>query len=240
MVTKNQIKLVVSLQQKKYRTKHGLFVVEGKKVVNELLESGFKPFKLFVDTVQEKNDFSDAELVSTSELKQMSSLSNANGILGVFRIFDIAKIENTDWMVALDVVRDPGNLGTIIRLCDWFGINQLVCSLDTVDCYNPKVLQATMGSIARVNIVYTDLEEFLTNADTPVYGAFMDGDVVYDKKLPKSGILVMGNEANGISAEINSKIKNRIAIPQFGSATTESLNVATATGILLNEIRRGN
>ncbi|MEP5913894.1 MAG: RNA methyltransferase, partial [Flavobacteriaceae bacterium] len=175
-----------------------------------------------------------------SELKQMSSLSNANGILGVFRIFDIAKIENTDWMVALDVVRDPGNLGTIIRLCDWFGINQLVCSLDTVDCYNPKVLQATMGSIARVNIVYTDLEEFLTNADTPVYGAFMDGDVVYDKKLPKSGILVMGNEANGISAEINSKIKNRIAIPQFGSATTESLNVATATGILLNEIRRGN
>ena len=238
MVTKNQIKLVASLQQKKYRTKHGLFVVEGKKVIKELLESGFEPFKLFVDNAQEKDDFHDAELVSKSELKQMSSLSNANGVLGVFRVLDTKKIENTDWVVALDSVRDPGNLGTIIRLCDWFGVKHLICSLDTVDCYNPKVLQATMGSIARVNIVYVNLEEFLTNVETPIYGAFMDGDAVYHKELPKFGILVLGNEANGISAEINSKIKNRIAIPQFGSTTTESLNVATATGILLNELRR--
>nr|WP_299073277.1 RNA methyltransferase [uncultured Allomuricauda sp.] len=238
MVTKNQIKLVASLQQKKYRTKHGLFVVEGKKVIKELLESGFEHFKLFVDNAQEKDDFHDAELVSKSELKQMSSLSNANGVLGVFRVLDTKKIENTDWVVALDSVRDPGNLGTIIRLCDWFGVKHLICSLDTVDCYNPKVLQATMGSIARVNIVYVNLEEFLANTENPIYGAFMDGDVVYHKELPKFGILVLGNEANGISAEINSKIKNRIAIPQFGSTSAESLNVATATGILLNELRR--
>jgi len=140
--------------------------------------------------------------------------------------------------VALDAVRDPGNLGTIIRLCDWFGIKHLICSEDTVDCYNPKVLQATMGSIARVNMVYTDLEDFLKNTALPVYGAFMDGEVVYDKKLPPGGILVMGNEANGISSSVAKHTTERISIPQFGEATTESLNVATATAILLNEIRR--
>lgn len=240
MVTKNQIKLVASLQQKKYRSKHGLFVVEGKKVIKELLQSGFMPFKLFIEKAQGIEGYNDAELVSKSELKQMSSMNNANGILGVFQIPEVKKIGNTDWMVALDAVRDPGNLGTIIRLCDWFGIKHLICSLDTVDCYNPKVLQATMGSIARVNIVYNNLHEFLSNTNIPKYGAFMDGEVVYHKELPKSGILVMGNEANGISDEINSIITNRIAIPQFGSATAESLNVATATGILLNELRRAD
>ena len=144
----------------------------------------------------------------------------------------------TDWVVVLDAVRDPGNLGTIIRLCDWFGIKQLICSIDTVDCYNPKVLQATMGSIARVDLVYTDLLEYLKNTDVPILGAFMDGTSVYQKELPQKGILVMGNEANGISKEVGELVSERVSIPQFGDPSTESLNVATATAILLSEIRR--
>ncbi|RDY58066.1 TrmH family RNA methyltransferase [Flagellimonas nanhaiensis] len=238
MVTKNQIKLVTSLQQKKYRTKHKLFVVEGKKSVRELLEAGCKVFGLFSDKPQEVHDFPNVEAVSASDMKQMSSQSSPSGILGVFHIPESEKIVTKDWVVALDSVRDPGNLGTIIRLCDWFGIEHLLCSLDTVDCYNPKVLQATMGSIARVNVVYTDLQEHLKNSGAPIYGAFMDGDVVYGKKLPEAGILVMGNEANGISKEIEALVSERIAIPQFGPETAESLNVATATAILLNEVRR--
>lgn len=238
MVTKNQIKLVTSLQQKKYRTKHGLFVAEGKKVVGELLDAGFKTYQLFVDDVELTAHFQGAEMVSTKMLKQMGSMANPSGILGVFHIPEVKKISETDWILAVDAVRDPGNLGTIIRLCDWFGIKNLFCTADTVDCYNPKVLQATMGSIARVNVIYVDLLHYLETTSLPIYGAFMQGERVYGKSLPDKGILVMGNEANGISAEISALIKERIAIPQFGDATAESLNVATATAILLSEIRR--
>lgn len=238
MVTKNQIKLVVSLKQKKYRSQHGLFVVEGEKTVNELLQWGMKPYKLFVDNSQRTQGFEEAELVPKAALKQMSSLTNPSGVLGVFYMPEPKKMDDSDWVVALDAIRDPGNLGTIIRLCDWFGIKHLICSEDTVDCYNPKVLQATMGSIARVNMVYMDLGDFLKNTALPVYGAFMDGEAVYGKELPPNGILVMGNEANGISTAVAQQVAERVSIPQFGENTTESLNVATATAILLNEIRR--
>lgn len=238
MVTKNQIKLVVSLKQKKYRSQHGLFVAEGEKLVKELLQAGMEPFKIFVDVTWKGSGLGETELVSGTILKQMSSLKQPNGIVGVFHIPKTMKTEVSDWIVALDAVRDPGNLGTIIRLCDWFGIRQLVCSMDTVDCYNPKVLQATMGSIARVNVVYTELTDFLKKAGSPVYGAFMDGEPIYGISLPEKGILVMGNEANGISDKVSACIAERISIPQFGGETTESLNVATATAILLNEIRR--
>ena len=238
MVTKNQIKLVVNLKQKKYRTQHGLFVVEGEKTVSELLNAGMKPFGLFVDAVEKGADFNNPELVSSAILKQMSSLSSPNGVLGVFHIPVPKSIDGADWVVALDAVRDPGNLGTIIRLCDWFGIPNLVCSQDTVDCFNPKVLQATMGSIARVNVTYADLEVYLKKTALPVYGAFMDGDSVYQQKLPPKGVLVMGNEANGVSETVGGLVTSRISIPQYGKTTTESLNVATATAILLNEIRR--
>jgi TrmH family RNA methyltransferase len=139
----------------------------------------------------------------------------------------------------LDSIRDPGNLGTIIRLCDWFGINQLVCSEDTVDCYNPKVIQATMGSIARVQINYTDLTNFIKESKLPIYGASLSGENIYKHTLPEKVILVMGNEANGISSEINSLLTNRITIPQYGEQQdTESLNVASATAILLSELMR--
>ncbi len=238
MVTKNQIKLVVSLKQKKYRSQHGLFVVEGEKVVNELLKAGVRPFKIFVDDADKVQKIGEGEMVSKKDLKQMSSLTHPNGVLGVFHMIEVEDNPDPDWVVVLDSVRDPGNLGTIIRLCDWFGVRELVCSSDTVDRYNPKVLQATMGSMARVNLTYVDLREYLSKTGLPVYGAYMDGKSVHDSNLPDRGVLVMGNEANGISKEVEKFISERISIPQFGKATTESLNVATATAILLNEIRR--
>lgn len=240
MVTKNQIKLVISLQQKKYRSQHGLFVVEGKKTVRELLDANVKVHKLYVDDNGLVSDFEGAELVSSRDLKTMSSQTTPSGVLGVFHMPKPLELDTKRWVVALDAIRDPGNLGTIIRLCDWFGIRDLVCSYDTVDCYNPKVLQATMGSIARVNLVYVDLEDYLKGVPQPVYGTFMDGDAIYGKQLPASGILVMGNEANGISGRVAQGVSEKVAIPQFGKKTAESLNVATATAIFLSEIRRGN
>lgn len=239
MVVKNQIKLIKSLQQKKYRTQHSLFVAEGIKTVLELLKSQIIPNKIYcTDTALLKGYAASAQLISESELKRMSSLRNPNKVLGVFHIPKSEPIDFSDWIVALDAIGDPGNLGTIIRLCDWFGIRHMVCSLNTVDCYNPKVLQATMGSIARINIVYKDLIQMIQGSKLPAYGSFMEGNSVYGEKLPKAGILIMGNEANGISKEIEDLCHKKISIPQFDKPTTESLNVATATAILLNEIRR--
>lgn len=240
MVTKNQIKLVTSLQQKKYRTLHGLFVVEGIKSVNELLESDMTVENIFIDDGKYSDSIdSECVLVSDIVMRQMSSLNTPSGVLGVFRIPNPKQYDGKGWTLVLDAVRDPGNLGTIIRLCDWFNIEHLICSKDTVDCYNPKVLQATMGSIARVNIGYMDLERFFDENQLPVYGTFMDGDSIYDIKMADQGVLVLGNEANGISSKTEKHVINRIGIPQFGERTAESLNVATATAIFLSEIRRG-
>ncbi|MDE3743653.1 TrmH family RNA methyltransferase [Maribacter polysaccharolyticus] len=239
MVGKSQIKFIKSLQQKKYRNQHRMFVVEGIKTVQELLDSSFEPHKVYAiaeGTIT--TDQIDIELISEPDLLRMSSLKNPNKVLGVFKFPEIKTIKDQGWILALDDVRDPGNLGTIIRLCDWFGIKQLVCSENTVDCYNPKVLQATMGSITRVDIVYTDLIQFIKASSLPVYGTFMDGADVHTEKMPEKGILVMGNEANGISKAIENLVDQKISIPQFGSRETESLNVATATAIFLNEIRR--
>ncbi len=239
MVTKKQIRLVKDLQQKKYRNEHGLFVVEGIKIVKELVDEGLHPFKVFssISSLQAELNVV-VEFVSETELKKMSGLSTNNGVIGIFEMPKQSELADEDWILALDAVRDPGNLGTIIRLCDWFGIRQLVCSSDTVDCYNPKVLQATMGSIARVNIRYTNLVEYLAKSELPIFGTFINGPNIYDRDFPKTGILVMGNEANGISREIENAVNERIAIPQFGNETTESLNVATATAIFLSELRR--
>ena len=246
MVVKNQIKLIKSLQQKKYRTKHSLFVVEGMKTVQELLKSHLTLHILYATDPSLLDQRSKSlQLISERELRQMSSLKNPNKILGVFCIPEPGPIDDSDWVVALDGVADPGNLGTIIRLCDWFGIQHLFCSNNTVDCYNPKVLQATMGSIVRVNVVYGNLNEFLERSPRQVYGTFMEAASVNDEKLPKAGILVMGNEANGISEEIEDRCTRKIGIPRpfvdikkADALSIESLNVATATAIFLNEIRR--
>lgn len=239
MVVKSQIKFIKSLQQKKYRIEHSMFVVEGIKMVNELIRSQFKPF-LIVATDRSLLDI-EADFITTiseSDLKKISNLKNPNRALGVFYSPKPEQIDFKDWIVVLDDIRDPGNLGTIMRLCDWYSIQHLVCSKNTVDYLNPKVLQATMGSIARVNINYVDLVSFLEEAELPIYGAFMDGRTVYGQAFESAGILVMGNEANGISKDIEKLIQSKISIPQFGQQTAESLNVATATAVLLNEIRR--
>ena len=178
-------------------------------------------------------------IVTPAELKKISFLSTPNQALAIFEIPESKPIQNNNLIIALDAVRDPGNLGTIIRLCDWFGIQDLVCSASTVDCYNPKVIQATMGSITRVNVSYLNLETFLKNNKTDIFGAFMNSSNVYKTTLPNQGILVLGNEANGISPAIESCIDKKLSIPRFGDLqTTESLNVATATAILLSEFKR--
>lgn len=239
MVVKNQIKFIKTLQQKKCRIKNGMFVVEGIKTVQELLNSDFKAHAIYSTDVQAlKSRSKTIELVTALELKKMSGLQQPNTALGVFYIPEQKPLENTGWSIVLDDIRDPGNLGTIIRLCDWFGIRNLICSPNTVDCYNPKVLQATMGSITRINIVYRDLESYIKEVGLPVYGAFMNGGDMRKEEFPSSGILIMGNEANGISNRMETLLHKKVAIPQFGEKTTESLNVATATAILLSELHR--
>ncbi|SEA61152.1 RNA methyltransferase, TrmH family [Flavobacterium gillisiae] len=240
MVSKNQIKLITSLQQKKYRTINKLFFAEGVKVIQELLDSNFELEHLY----STQNDFEDVlpskkSLILEADLKKISALATANSCLAVFKIPLEKKIKESGLIVALDSIRDPGNLGTILRLCDWFGVKEIVCSKETVDLYNPKVVQATMGSIARVNMSYIDLNSFIAATNLPVFGTFMDGVNIYKTTLPQEGIVVMGNEANGISMELEKLIKNKLSIPRFGEIQkTESLNVATATAIILSEFRR--
>lgn len=240
MVSKNQIKLITSLVQKKYRKQHGLFFAEGIKVIDELLLSNFELDHVFITKpmffeVDEKKK----TIVTDSELKKISALTTSNDSLAVFKIPKENKIIKEGLIVALDDIRDPGNLGTIIRLCDWFGIKQLICSEQTVDLYNPKVVQATMGSISRVNVSYVDLKNTLEELKLPVYGTFMDGENIYKANLQQNAVIVLGNEANGISSEIEKIATHKIAIPRFGDLqVTESLNVATATAIVLSEFKR--
>jgi len=242
MVSKNQIKLISGLHQKKQRSTNQLFFAEGVKVIQELLQSNFELEHLYTT----QNDFETVEsskrtLINEQELKKISALTTPNSCLAVFKIPVENKIIKTGLILALDDIRDPGNLGTILRLCDWFGIKQIICSKETVDIYNPKVVQATMGSIARVNVNYVDLETFLSQTELPVFGTFMNGDNIYQSALPQNGIIIMGNEANGISTEIEKMVKIRLTIPRFGELQkTESLNVATATGIILSEFKRNS
>lgn len=240
-LSKNNIKLITSLQQKKYRQKHQLFVAEGVKVVKELLASSLEVEQLYTTEesfISPKNV--EVTLISENELKKISTLKTPNKVLGLFKIPKEEEVNKSNFMVALDGINDPGNLGTIIRLCDWFGVSELVCSKNTVDCYNQKVVQSTMGSLTRVHVSYVDLSEFLKNTSLPIYTADMHGDNVYTTSLPQKAILVMGNEANGISSEIAEIVKNSVTIPRFGDLQqTESLNVATATAILLSEFKRG-
>ena len=240
MLSKSHIKLITSLKQKKQRLQHGFFVVEGVKTIKELLLSKLTLYALYT-TESFKIDAKDEILITEAELKRISFLTTPNKALAIFKTPEVKPIDHSGLVLALDAIRDPGNLGTIIRLCDWFGVKDLVCSKETVDCFNPKVIQATMGSITRVNISYIDLELFLNETSLPIYGAFMEGEMVYGSTLPEKGVLVMGNEANGVSKEIEALIKNKISIPRFGDLqATESLNVATATAILLSEFRRGS
>ena len=238
-LSKNQLKLITSLQQKKYRVKNGLFVAEGTKVVDEFLNSNFKLNHLFCIDEAAYNDVESFTIISELELKKISTLKTPNNVLALFEIPLEEKLKKEGFFVALDEVNDPGNLGTIIRLCDWFGVDQLICSKNTVDCYNSKVVMASMGSLTRVSIVYANLADYLEETTLPKYATLMDGENVYKSELPKQAILVMGNEANGISDPILKMLDTSVSIPRFGNVqATESLNVATATAILLSEFKR--
>lgn len=242
MLSKNQTKYITQLKQKKFRDLHKNFVAEGFKVINELLNSTLQLEHIYT-TKQLKFNVAKEFIteITEAELKKISSLTTPNECLAVFKMKDIKQPVSNTIKIALNDVRDPGNLGTIIRLCDWFGITDLICSNETVDVYNPKVVQATMGSLTRVNIYYTNLFNYLKNTNEPIYGTFMDGKNIYKTNLTTNGIIVMGNEANGISTEIEALVTEKIAIPRFGAIQqTESLNVATATSIILSEFKRND
>jgi RNA methyltransferase, TrmH family len=235
-LSKNKIKWIRSLQEKKYREAEGRFVVEGEKMVREALD--LIPER--VELVVHLHEFYPGELscetlaCNERELKQISFLQTPNKMLAVLKK-GMNPLTQKGLVLALDGIQDPGNLGTIIRTADWFGLESIVCSTDTVDCYNPKVIQASMGSIYRVNLHYTDLHSFLSDSEKPIYGALLEGKNIYQMDLSNDGILLMGNEGKGIRPELISHIKVPITIPRFGMA--ESLNVAVATAILLSEFR---
>ena len=231
MISKNQIKWIRQLEQKKFRKRDGLFVAEGPKIVGDLMRR-YKPHTVFATS-----DWEGSVNVSVSddELRKISFLQHPQQVLAVFPIPTVtSSIDTTQLYLALDGIQDPGNLGTIIRIADWFGIKTIFCSQDTVDAYNPKVVQATMGSIARVEVVYTNLAELFTSlpADFPVYGTLLDGENLYSKQLSAAGMIIMGNEGNGISQPIRPFVHHRLLIPQYSEGdTAESLNVAIATAI---------
>lgn len=252
MITKNQIKHINSLKSNKFRKTYNEFIVEGTKLVNEILYSSFEISSLFATKrwfIENKNDISEIiELteINEKELKSISGLTTPNEVLAIVKIPENEINKNTiyqDLVLVLDKIRDPGNLGTIIRTADWFGINNIICSKDTVDAYNPKVIQATMGSVSRVKVYYTNLENFLKEIpeNIPVYGTFLEGENIYTSKLPDKAIIVIGNEANGISKEIENLVTHKIFIPPFSSnqkQTAESLNASIATALICSEFRR--
>ena len=239
-VSKSNIKLVRSLQQKKFRDERGLFVAEGRKCVEELSKA-FERVMLFVE----------GENATAQEIAQMSSLRTPQGVIGVFRKREIGDSTSFGLVVVLDGVQDPGNLGTIIRTCDWFGVRRLVCSHDTADCYNPKVVQATMGALARVKVEYVELVSWLEEiknlnsppSTRPIYGTLLNGRNLYEDGAiadRQQGVIIMGNEGNGISEAVRRYITHPLLIPPYpaDAETSESLNVAIATAITLAEFRR--
>jgi TrmH family RNA methyltransferase len=238
MLSHNQIKLIRSLKQKKSRQSHRLFVVEGLKSIEEFSHSNYLIKEIY--TVDANiADKLGAFLISTKQMSQISFLKTPNVVLALIEIPLPEKFKENGLLLALDDVSDPGNLGTIIRLCDWFGVAHLICSENTVDCYNEKVVQASMGSLSRVRVHYLDLAQFIKQYNGKVFGAFMDGEVIYKQSLPENAIVIMGNEGRGVSNDIEKLVQEKVSIPQFGyGKPVESLNVATATAIILNEFRR--
>ncbi|HNS41888.1 MAG TPA: RNA methyltransferase [Taishania sp.] len=233
----NKIKQIICLQQKKCRDKQGLFVVEGEKIVAELIDFAPQQIEYLVATPEFEVTTNTIPQYHCDEatLKKCSSLTTPNKVLAVVKKMEF-KNSSPNFMIALDSVQDPGNMGTILRLADWFGVQKVICSKTTVDIYNPKVIQATMGAFLRIQVEYLDLKEFFATTDLPVYGALLEGKNVYAQPLKPHGILLMGNEGNGISDELKPFISKPLTIPKKGQ--TESLNVSIATSILLSEFFR--
>lgn len=247
MISKNQIKFVRQLEQKKFRKAENLFIAEGHKVVGDLLAAGFRPTQLFATNEWIScNPTVSAIEVTTDELTRVSLQQHPQQVLALFPIpnydpsFPIAQ-HLSSLSLLLDNIQDPGNLGTIIRIADWFGIDTIYCSTGTVDAWNPKVVQATMGSIARVKIIYIEPNDLFNQLppDYPIYGTFLDGDNIYTQQLTPHGLIVMGNEGNGISDAVRKRVSKKLLIPDFHKGgTADSLNVAIATAITCSEFRR--
>lgn len=244
MLTKNEIKLIKSLSDRSARRDAGLFVVEGDKMVREVLDSALRIERLFV-TERSMVRAAAAECISPKEMERISHLKTPSDSLALVAIpeYGFSADMFDGLVIALDSVQDPGNMGTIIRLADWFGVSDILCSEDTVDCYNPKVVQATMGALLRVKVHYVDLPAVLAQAAShgaDVYGTFLEGDDIYKAPLASKGIVVMGNEGKGISHGVASSVSRKLFIPPYPTDRrgSESLNVATATAIICSEFRR--
>lgn len=249
MLSKNDIKNIKSLEHKKFRDEKGLFIAEGHKLVGELLGVFRCILLAATDEWVESHGRIPAERVETvtsDELKRASLLRSPQDVLAVFSIPDdretMKSVAANNLVLALDDVQDPGNMGTIVRIADWFGIKDIFCSRGTADIFNPKAVQATMGALARVRIHYTDLMKEISSlpASVPVYGTFLDGQTIYNTELSGNGVIIMGNEGNGISPEVGKTVSRRLYIPNWpaGAVTSESLNVAIATAIVCSEFRR--
>lgn len=247
MISKAKIKWIRSLGERKYRQEYNQFVAEGPKLVGELMRVNrpvyVAAYAEWVETHRQDLKGVDVDVVTREELQRASFLRAPQGVIAVFSMPQHEL--NSEWteqelLLALDGVQDPGNMGTIVRLASWFGIRHVVCSMDTADIYNPKAVQATMGALARVEIHYTDLQNFLRNVNSPIYGTFLDGEDLYQKNLSQCGVIVMGNEGKGISQPIADCVTHRLLIPPYpaDALPTDSLNVAMATGIICAEFRR--
>lgn len=238
MLTSNRIKYIKSLALKKNRLKHGEFIVEGVKNINDLKQSSIIVNEVFVTNPELVTGFEKITLVKNKDIERISNQKSPSGALALCKIpanlFDVKLFEGKVTLV-LDKINDPGNLGTIIRIADWFGIENIICSQETVDAYSPKVVQSTMGSIGRVKVFYSKIEDVLSSTNIPIYGTFMSGIAINEIQPLPEVIIVIGSESHGISPDIELLISNKITIPKIGSA--ESLNAAVATGIVCSHFK---
>ncbi len=239
MLSKNEVKYIQSLYHKKQRQQEGLFIAEGPKLITELLASDFTIKTIYATEQFLANNSVKHPAVTTiteQELERISNLQTPNQVLAVVQqpLPNTAPNFSSGLSLVLDGIQDPGNLGTIIRIADWFGITQIICSLDTVELYNPKVVQSTMGSFLRTKLWYQDIATTLSLANVPVFGALLEGQSIYEVAKPAAGILVIGSEGNGISNAVLPLVSHPVTIPRIGGA--ESLNAAVATGIIVSHL----
>ena len=236
-ISKNKIKFIKSLHQKKFRDIEKLFLVEGDKMINEIITNHLELIDEIYCTEQSELKHQLRINITTNDLKQISTLKNPSKSIAIVKYLPTQNTQGKSLTLVLDDIQDPGNMGTIIRLADWYGIKELVCSENTVDCFNPKVVQATMGALFRVNITYTNIEEYIKNSNKVVYGTLLEGKNIYTQSLnTENSILIIGNEGHGISEKIKTLINEPITIPKKG--LSESLNASVATGIVLSEFFR--